>query len=106
MSGQPDTYIMRSSEDWICFHCGEHFTYHQEDEARLHFEPTPSSMPTCLLGGDALIKQLRAAETRVEELEATLREIHHIADHVQDTIEQVRTWEVEGEVAPSDEIRN
>ena len=62
-------------DGWVCFHCGERF--HSYMPARMHFGPTPDSVPSCCLGPDDLIA-LRRAEAQVEYLENLLDSIEGV----------------------------
>ena len=74
--GEEPTYEA-PSDGWVCFHCGERFQLYLP--ARMHFGPTPDSIPACCIGRDDLIA-LRRAENQVEYLENLLDSIEGVPD--------------------------
>ena len=74
--GEAPTYEA-PTDGWVCFHCGERF--HSYMAARMHFGPTPDSVPSCRIGRDDLTA-LRRAEHQVEYLENLLDSIEGVPD--------------------------
>ena len=66
---------------WVCFHCGERFL--SPNAARIHFGPTPFvSSATCTLDSDESLRQLRAQQERIDDLQQALAKIEDATDCV------------------------
>lgn len=76
---------------WTCFHCGEHFSRFEHDQAREHFGPTPNWNPKCFdrnAPRDVLVAEVRHLRQEVEELR--LR-ISHGDDHLESAQGELRS---------------